>query len=146
MGRRDQLSGLVPLPAESAPEEALGRFLVVRGAGQEIDRLASTVDGPVQVTPAAPNPDGGLVDVPRPAAGAQVAAQPLLELGGEAPDSTVQADMVDLDAAVGQHSLEVAVTDAEPRVPPDHLEDDLGWEAEAAAGPGIGHGKRSRRG
>jgi hypothetical protein len=91
-------------------------------------------------------PDEGLVDVPRPAARAQVAPRALLELRGEALDPAVGADVVDRDAAVGQHPLEVAVADGELQVPPDRPEDDLGREAEAAEDPGRGHERCSRRG
>ena len=135
-------------PAERALEEALGGLLVPPGGEQEVDRPPGTVDGPVQVAPPAADPDEGLVDVPRPAAGAQVAAHPPLELGREALHPAVHARVVDGDAAVGEHGLEVAVADREPRVPAHGPEDDLGREAEAAAGPGpdVGHGRCSRRG
>src|SRR3712207_7941511 len=46
---------------------------------------------------ALPISDVGLVDVPRPAAGAQVAAQPLLELRREALDPAVHGRVVDLE-------------------------------------------------
>src|SRR3954471_8718281 len=49
-----------------------------------------------------------LIDVPRPAARSQVPAQALLELGREALDPAVHGGVVRLDAAVGQHQLEVA--------------------------------------
>jgi EamA-like transporter family len=131
------------LATECLAEEALGRLLVARGAEQEVDRLPGAVDGPVQVAPAPADPDEGLVDVPRPAARPQVAAHPLLELGGEALDPAVQGDVVDEDAPVGEHGLEVAVADREGQVPAHRPEDDLGREAEAAEGPGRGHRRRS---
>jgi hypothetical protein len=52
----------------------------------------------------------------------------------------MERDVVHLDPAVGEHGLEVAVTDGEPEIPPDRPEDDLGREAEAAERPGVGHG------
>ena len=84
--------------------------------------------------------------MPRPAAGTQAAAHPLLELGGEALDPAVQRDMVHLHAPIGQHGLEVAEADSELQVPAHRPEDHLGREAEAAEGPGVGHGRCSRRG
>ena len=54
--------------------------------------------------------------------------------------------MVDRHAAGGEHALEVAVADRELQVPPDRPENDLGREAEAAEGPGVGHEQRSRIG
>src|SRR4051812_3723863 len=73
-------------------------------------------------------------------------AHPLLELGGEALDPTVQGDVVDLDTTVGQHALEVAVADRELQVPAHRPKDDLGREAEAAKWPGRGHKWCSRIG
>jgi hypothetical protein len=73
-------------------------------------------------------------------------AQLLLELGREALDPAVKRDVIDLDAAIGEHALEVAVADREPQVPAHRPKDDLGRETEAAERPGIGHaGQRSRR-
>ena len=54
--------------------------------------------------------------------------------------------MVDRHAAGGEHALEVAVADRELQVPPDRPENDLGREAEAAEGPGVGHEQRSPTG
>src|SRR3954454_22652639 len=68
------------LPAEGTLEEALCCLLVPRGTEQEVDRLAGAVNGPVQIAPLPVDPDVSLVDVPRPAARAQVAAHPLLQL------------------------------------------------------------------
>ena len=84
--------------------------------------------------------------MPRPAAGAQVPPQPLLELGREALDPAVHGRVVDLDAAVDEHALEVAVADRELQVPPHRPEDDLGREAEAAEEPGVGHERCSEGG
>src|SRR3954454_17220312 len=109
------IAGVVP--AQGAAEEALGRLLVPLGAEQEVDRLAGAVDGAVEITPLTADPEVGFVDVPRPAAGAQVPAYPLLELRGEALHPAVHGRVVDLDAAVGEHALEVAVADRELQVP-----------------------------
>ena len=84
--------------------------------------------------------------MPRPTARPQVAARALLKLGGEALDPAVEADVVDLDPAIGEHLLEVAVADRELQVPAHRPKDDLGREAEPAERPGIGHEQRSRIG
>jgi hypothetical protein len=133
-------------PAKRLAEEALGRPLVALGAQQEVDRLAGAVDRPVEVAPLPVDPHVSLVDVPRPAAGPQVPPQPLLELRREALDPAVEADVVDLDAAVGEHPLQVAVADRELQVPAHRPKDDLGREAKAAEGPGVGHARCSRMG
>jgi hypothetical protein len=105
------------LSTERLTEEALGRPLVPLGAEQEVDGLAGAVDRPVQVAPLTVDPDEGLVDVPRAAARPQVTTHALLELRREALDPAVERDVVDLDATVGEHGLEVAVADREPEVP-----------------------------
>jgi hypothetical protein len=53
------MAGVVP--AERAPEEALGRLLVPLGAEQEVDGLPRAVDGAVEVTPRTVGPDVGLI-------------------------------------------------------------------------------------
>ncbi len=139
-----RVAGVVP--AERALEEALGGLLVPLGAEQEVDGLAGAVDGAVEIAPLAVHANIGLVDVPRATAGSEVPPHALLELGGEALDPAVKGDVIDHDATVGQHPLEVAVADAKLQVPAYGPEDDLGREAEAAERPGVGHGQHSRRG
>ena len=138
------IAGVVP--AEGAVEEALGRLLVALGAEQGVDGLAGAVDGAVEVAPLPVDPEVGLVDGPRPTARAQVPPHPLLELRGEALDPAVHGRVVDLDPAIGQHALKVAVADRELQVPAHRPQDDLGREAEAAERPGVGHEQRSRIG
>src|SRR3954465_13613520 len=77
-----RLAGIAP--AKRLAKEALGRLLVPLGAEQEVDRLAGAVDRPIEVAPLPADPDVGFVDVPRPAARPEVAADPLLELRSEA--------------------------------------------------------------
>src|SRR4051812_49403882 len=134
------------LPAEGTLEEALCCLLVPLGAEQEVDRLARSIDGPVQVAPFPADPDVSLIDVPWPAARAQVAAHPLLELRGEALDPAVHGRVIHRDAPVGEHGLEVAVADRELQVPAHRSQDHLGREAKAAERSGGGHGRCSRRG
>src|SRR5215207_3034522 len=110
-----RVAGVVP--AEGAPEEALGRLLVPLGAEQEVDGLARAVDGAIEIAPRATNPDVSLVGMPRAATGPEMAAKPLLELGGEALDPAIERNVVDLDPSVGQHALEVTIADREPQVP-----------------------------
>src|SRR5690349_3188734 len=105
------------LPAKCTLEEALGHLLVPLGSEQEVDRLAGAVNGPVQVAPLPADPDVCLIDVPWPAAGAQVAAHPLLQLRSEALDPAVHGRVIHRDAPVGEHSLEIAIADRELQVP-----------------------------
>ena len=55
----------------------------------------------------------------------------------------VDGDVVDLDAALGEQFLEVAVGQPEPQVPADREHDHVGWEAEAGKG-GARDGSRAR--
>ena len=129
--------------AERLAEEALGRLLVALGAEQEVDGLAGAVDGAIEIAPLTVDPEVGLIDVPRPAARPEMPARALLELGGEALDPAVHGGVVDLDPAIGEHALEVAVADRELQVPAHRPEDHLGRETIAAKGPGRGHPRRS---
>src|SRR4051794_31026463 len=133
------------LPAEGTLEEALGCLLVPLGAEQEVDRLTGAVDGPVQVAPLPADPDVSLIDVPWPAAGAQVTAHSFLQLRGEALNPAVHSRVIHRDAPVGEHGLEIAVADRELQVPAHRPEDHLGREAEAPKRSGGGHGGYSRR-
>jgi hypothetical protein len=81
------------LAAERLAEEALDRLLVAPGAEQEVDCLARAVDRSIEIAPLATDPEVSFIDVPGPAAGVQVAPQPLLELGG-VPLEGGQADGV----------------------------------------------------
>jgi hypothetical protein len=57
---------------------------------------------------------------------------------------SVDADVVDLDAALGEEFLDVAVGEAEAQVPADRQHDHLRWEAEAGEGrPWDGSGTRA---
>ncbi len=53
----------------------------------------------------------------------------------------VDSDVVDLDAALGEQLLHVAVGEAEAQVPADGEDDDVGWEAEPGEGGLIGGGR-----
>ena len=79
--------------------------------------MAGAVNGPVQVAPLPADPDVRLINVPWPAAGAQVAAHSFLELRGEALDPAVHGRVIHRDAPVGEHSLEIAIADRELQVP-----------------------------
>ena len=67
-----RVAGIVS--AERLAQEALGRLLVPLGAEPEVDGLAGAVDRPVEIAPLTADPDVGLVDVPGPAAGPEMAA------------------------------------------------------------------------
>jgi acyl-CoA synthetase (AMP-forming)/AMP-acid ligase II len=74
-----------------------------------------------------------------------VAAGPggLGEQRSEPLHPAVDGDVVDLDAALGEQLLDVAVGQAEPQVPADREDDHVGWEAEPGKG-GPREGSRAR--
>ena len=113
------------LALECLVEEVPGGLLVPLGAEEEVDGLAGAVDRPVEIASLPIDPDVCLIDVPRPAAGSQMAAEALLQLGGEALDPAGEGGVVDLHATVGQHLLEVAIADRELQVPAHGPKDDL---------------------
>src|SRR3954453_3339130 len=134
------------LPAEGTLEEALRCLLVPLGTEQKVDRLAGAVDCPVQVAPLPADSDVRFINVPRPAARTQVAAHPLLQLRGEALDPAVHGRVIDHHAAIGEHSLKIAIADRELQVPAHRPQDYLGREAKAAeCSGGVSHEWYSRR-
>jgi len=44
----------------------------------------------------------------------------------------VDGDLVDLDPALGQHFLDIAIGQPEAQVPADRQHNHIGWEAQAA--------------
>jgi hypothetical protein len=63
----------------------------------------------------------------------QVPAWPsgLDQQGREPLHPAVDADVIDLDAPLGEQLLDVAVGQAEAQLPADRDDDDIGWEPEA---------------
>jgi hypothetical protein len=92
------------------------------------------VDGPEQVAPGASDLHVGLVDVPAVADDVPPDSGRVDELGGEALHPSVDRDVVDIDAALGEEFLDIAVGQTEPQVPADREGDDLGREAEPGEG------------
>src|SRR4051812_5568188 len=117
-----------------------GGFLVPLGAGAE-RRSSGPSRRPLgRVAPWPIDPNIRLVDGPWPAARPQVAAHPLLQLGGEALDPAREGGGIDRHPTVGQPLPEVATADRKRKGPAHGPEDDLGWAAEAAERAGGGHG------
>ncbi|MFL5256386.1 MAG: hypothetical protein ACJ8AI_26510, partial [Rhodopila sp.] len=101
-------------------------------------------DRSVEIAPFPVDPDVSLVDVPRPAAGTQVAAHPLLQLRGETLNPARERRIIDLHAAIGEHPFEVADRKLEALTHPP--QDHLGREAETAERSGGVHRQYSRKG
>src|ERR671910_3806731 len=63
--------------------------------------------------------------------------------GREPQHPAVDRDVVDLDPALGEQFLDIAIGQAEAQVPADGEDDDIGWEPEAGEG-GPRSGSRAR--
>src|SRR4051812_43770745 len=103
-------------------EEALRGLRIPLSREQEVDGLAAAVDRAIQIHPAARHPDVGLVHPPRAVALPQMRPDPLLELRRIGLDPPEDGGVVDLDAAVSEHQLEVTVADREHEIPADRPE------------------------
>src|SRR5512147_1798696 len=96
---------------------------------QEVDRPALLVDGPKQPLPFSIHPDTRLVDPPGAARIALVPADLLLQPRGVVLDPPLYGRVIDHDAALRHHLLQLAVADRVLAVPADALENDEGMEA-----------------
>jgi hypothetical protein len=108
---------------------------------KHVDDLPVLVDGPVHVAPHPVDLDVCLVN--EPAVAGRVAAEPrcIREQRREPPYPPVDGDLVDLDTALDQQLLHVAVGQAVAQIPPDRHHDHLGREPKAREGAA----RRSRR-
>ena len=82
----------------------------------------------VQVAPLAPDADVGLVDADRPAVELAEWAQPALDQRRVGQHPPVHGTVVDIEPALEQHLLNVAVAQWITQVPRDRLDDQPGLE------------------
>ncbi len=112
-------------------EEPPGCGQIAADAEHDVDDLAVLVDRPVQVGPAAGDPDVGLVDEPAVTGQPAARAGGFDELGGEPLDPPVDGYVVNADAAFGEQFLDVAVGQAVSQIPADRDRDHLTRETES---------------
>src|SRR3982751_6575822 len=93
--------------------------------------------------PASLHLDIRLVDPPRAVARPQMGADPLLQLRGISLDPTEDGRVVDRDATVLQHQLEIAIADREHQVPAHGPQDHLGRELPALELLALPHDTRA---
>src|SRR5512132_1161887 len=96
---------------------------------QEVDRPALLVDSPKQPLPLSIHLDARLVDPPGAARIALAPANLLLQLWRVVLNPPPDGRVIDHDAALRHHLLELAVADRVLAVPADALQDDEGMEA-----------------
>jgi hypothetical protein len=90
-----------------------------------VDDLPELVDRPVDIAPAASDLHIGLVHAPAPADGMSAGPGRLSQQWREALDPAVDGGVVDLDAALGEQLLDIAVGQREAQVPPHRQHDDV---------------------
>src|SRR5271165_1265039 len=109
--------------AQRLAEKALRRRRAAGRGEVEVDSVPMLVDGPVEIGPLAADLHVGLVDAPagraRPA---PLPTQPFLDLGRVFLNPAVNRRMVDRDAALAHHLLEIMIAHPVAAIPPDRPE------------------------
>ena len=129
--RSDPVGREQGLVLQHLAEEALGGLEVARSSEQEIDRRAALVDGPVQVSPLAADPDVGLVNANRPAMRLAKGPQPTLDQRRVGQDPTVHGGVVHRQATLEKELLNIAVAERITQIPADRLQDQRRLEVPA---------------
>src|SRR5829696_8686694 len=121
-----------PCGVDGLLEEPVGGVSVSSGGDEHVDDLAELVDRAVDIAPLAGDLHVGLINLP--AIPHQVPAWPsgVGQQRREPLHPAVDANVVDLDAPLGEQLLDVAVGQAKAQVPADRDDDDIGWEPEAS--------------
>ena len=134
----DEALRLVLQPGQQALEEALRGRGVPVVLDQDVEHDAVLVHRAPEIMQLAIDRQEHLIEVPcvarlRPAL-TELAGEVGAELEAPLPDALVADD----DASLGQDKLHLAQAQAEHVVQPDGVADDLGWEAVARVGGGLG--------
>ena len=109
-------------------EERDGRIPVARGPEQEIQRVTVGINAPVKIVPGPADTHVRLVDLIRLRGASQKWPAPLVDLRCIALHPSIDRRMVDTQAPLAHHVLEVAVTHGIPQVPPNTQEDESWFE------------------
>ena len=109
-------------------KEPLGRGRISPRSQKEIDRLPSAVHRPIEIRPASLHPDVGFVHPPGAVAHSQMRADSLFKLRCVGLDPSEDRRVVDLDAAIEQHELQITIADGKHQIPSHRPKDHLGCE------------------
>ena len=90
------------------------------------------IDGTPQIHPLAGDPHHHLVEMPAIARPRATPTQPLCDRGTELPHPAPYGFLGDVEPALGQQLLDVAIAQGEAEIEPDRVLNDLGREAMAA--------------
>ena len=104
-------------------EKALGSLQIAPGGEQEVDGRAVLVDGPVKIMPLSSDLDVRFINPDRAAMGFAEGAQPALDQRGIGQNPAVEGRVVDLQAPLQEHLLDVTIAQRVAQVPGDSLQD-----------------------
>src|ERR1700722_9538770 len=117
----------VPL-RDGLAKEPLRRGRIPPRRQKEIDRLPSAVHRPIEIRPTSLHPDVGFVHPPGAVARSQMRAGLLFKLRCVGLGTSEDRRVVDLDAAIEQHELQITVADGKHQIPSHRPKDHLGCE------------------
>jgi hypothetical protein len=113
------------VPLERLAQEPLGRSQIAPLAEPELNRVAVAVDSPIEIPLMATDLDIGLIDVPLASDGSLAWIEALQQFGWVTDNSSMDGRMVDGDAPLGHHLLQVPQAQIVREIPP-HAEQDHG--------------------
>ncbi len=97
--------------------EAFGSFQVSLFTQQELDRIAIAVDGAIKIKPLAFDSYVGLILVPLSCGLTLFLIEPLQQFGAEMQNPTMRYRMIQRDAALRHHLLQIAQAQIVSKVP-----------------------------
>jgi hypothetical protein len=109
-------------------KEALGRIGVALCREQEIDRVASRIDGSIQVGPLAGDAKIGFIDTPGPIGSPQLSPTALAELRSVALNPPPNGHVIDLDVPFRHDLFQIPQTQRITKVASHAQNDDLGFK------------------
>ncbi len=124
---------------QQAFEKALGRGRVPPALHQDIEHDPVLIHSAPEVVQHTIDPQEDLIEVPSVARLRPAPAQLSGEVGPEPQAPLPNALMGNRDPALGQDQLDVPQAEAEDIIKPYSMADDLGREAVAGVGDGLGH-------
>ena len=108
------------------------RLRIAPTLNEHVEDLAFVVDGTPQIHPPARDPHHHLVEMPAIARPRATLAQPSRDRGTEFQHPTPYRFVGDVEPALGQQFLDIAVAQGEAEIEPDRVLDDLGRKTMAA--------------
>ena len=128
---RDNRRPVMRGTAQRLAQEAFGGLGRALGRQVEVERLTPVADGTLKVHPFAPDLHVCLVDVPAAAVAVAAPLNPAIEFRRVVLDPAVDGGVIDREAALGHHLLEVALAQGVAALPAHAQQDDVGGEVPA---------------